>query len=174
MQISTELAIPGRADEVWAVLIYLPSYPQWNPFIRRVGGSLAEGVAWKAELTIDGRLFFSVPTVITKLMSGARLTWRGGLPKLMIGTHSFGVTEASGVVTLQQSEKFSGPLVPVVFPLLKPSLIRRLTEMNEALMSEVVRRKASERECGFEGSTDTAVLERRRPQHIVRNDDRAQ
>ncbi|WP_092045579.1 SRPBCC domain-containing protein [Methylobacterium pseudosasicola] len=145
MQITTELSIPGRADEVWAVLVDLPSYPRWNPFIRKVDGELAEGAAWKAELTLDGRIFFSVPTVITELTPGTRLTWRGGPPKLMTGTHSFGVTEASGVVTLEQSERFSGALVPVFFPLLKPSLIRRFAEMNRALMSEVVRRRVSER-----------------------------
>ena len=143
MQIITELSISGRADEVWAVLVDLPSYPRWNPFIRKVDGELAEGAAWKADLTIDGRVFFSVPTVITQLAFGTRLTWRGGLPKLMTGTHSFGVLEASGVVTLEQSESFSGALVPVVCPLLRRSLTRRFTEMNEALMSEVVRRRVS-------------------------------
>ncbi|MCJ2101035.1 SRPBCC domain-containing protein [Methylobacterium sp. E-046] len=143
MQITTELSIPGHADEVWAVLVDLPAYPRWNPFIRKVDGELAEGAAWKAELTLDGRVFFSVPTVITQLAFGTRLTWRGGLPRLMTGTHSFGVTEASGVVTLEQSEAFSGALVPVVFPLLRSSLTRRFTEMNEALMSEVVRRRVS-------------------------------
>ncbi|MCJ2124175.1 SRPBCC domain-containing protein [Methylobacterium sp. J-077] len=141
MQISTELSIPGRAEEVWAVLIDLPSYPRWNPFIRKVGGKLVEGAAWKAELTVDGRVFLSVPIVITELSHGTRLTWRGGPSKLMTGTHSFGVTEASGVVTLEQSERFSGVLVPVVFPLLRTPLTRRFTEMNEALMSEVVRRR---------------------------------
>ncbi|MCJ2054790.1 SRPBCC domain-containing protein [Methylobacterium sp. J-070] len=141
MEITTNLTIPGRADEVWAVLVDLVSYPRWNPFIRKVDGELAEGAAWKAELSLDGRVFFNVPTVITELVPGARLTWRGGLPKLMTGTHSFGVTEATGVVTLEQSETFSGALVPVVFPLLRPSLTRRFAEMNEALMAEVVRRR---------------------------------
>ncbi|MCJ2012675.1 SRPBCC domain-containing protein [Methylobacterium sp. J-076] len=143
MQITTELSIPGRADEVWRVLVDLPSYPQWNPFIRRVDGELAEGADWNAELTVDGRVFFSVPTIITELEHGTRLTWRGGLPRLMTGTHSFGVTEASGVVTLEQVETFAGALVPVIFPLLKPLLTRRFVAMNEALMSEVVRRRAS-------------------------------
>lgn len=143
MQIKTDLSIPGCADEVWAVLVDLPSYPRWNPFIRKVEGSLAQGATWKAELTIDGRVFFNVPTVITELVFGSRLTWCGGLQKLMTGTHSFGVTEVSGVVTLEQSESFSGVLVPVVFSLLKPLLTRRFAEMNEALMSEVVRRRVS-------------------------------
>jgi hypothetical protein len=143
MQITTKLSFPGRSDEVWAVLADLPSYPRWNPFIRRVDGELAKGAAWKAELTVNGRVFFTVPTVITELAPGTRLTWRGGLPKLMTGTHSFGVTEALGVVTLEQSESFSGALVSVVFPLLRPALTHRFTEMNEALMSEVVRRRGS-------------------------------
>lgn len=141
MQITTEHAIPGRADEAWSVLVDLPSYPRWNPFIRKVEGELAEGAAWKAELTVEGQVFFRVPTVITELVLGARLTWRGGLPNLMTGTHSFDVTETSGVVTLVQSERFSGALVPVIFPLLKPALTRRFVEMNEALLSEVVRRR---------------------------------
>ena len=141
MQITTELAIPGLAEELWAVLVDLPSYPRWNPFIRKVDGELAEGAAWQTELTVDGQVFFRVPTVITELVLGTRLTWRGGLPNLMTGTHSFGVTEASGVVTLVQSERFSGALVPIIFPLLKPALTRRFVEMNEALMFEVVRRR---------------------------------
>ncbi|WP_342167063.1 SRPBCC domain-containing protein [Methylobacterium sp. SD21] len=143
MQITTELSIPGCADEVWAVLVDLSSYPRWNPFIRKVDGELAEGAAWKAELTLEGRVFFSVPTIITELEYGTRLTWRGGLPRLMTGTHSFGVTEALGVVTLEQVETFSGALVPIILPLLRPLLTRRFVTMNDALMSEVVRRRVS-------------------------------
>ena len=81
-QITTQLSIPGGADEVWAVLVDLASYQRRNPFIRQVDGRLAEGAAWKAKLTIDGRVFLSVPTVIMELAPDTRLTRRGGLMHL--------------------------------------------------------------------------------------------
>ena len=140
MQISTHIAITGNADAVWAVLCDLPSYPSWNPFIRKLEGALEDRAAWKAELTLDGRLFFTVPTVVIHWEPGRRLAWRGGIPKLMTGAHSFGLTETADGVTLEQSERFSGPLVPIVFPMLKTALIRRFVAMNEALRSEVMRR----------------------------------
>ena len=140
MRISTDIAIPGRAEAVWAVLTDLPSYQAWNPFIRKLEGALEEGAAWRAELTIDGRLFFTVPTVVTQWVPGRRLAWRGGIPRLMTGAHGFSLTETADGVTLEQSESFSGALVPAVFPMLRTSLTRRFIAMNDALRSEVVRR----------------------------------
>ena len=52
------------------------------------------------------------------------------------------MTGTADGVSLEQSESFSGALVPVVFPMLKTPLTRRFAEMNEALRSEVVWRSS--------------------------------
>ena len=140
MSISTQITIPGTARDVWVVLTDLPSYPAWNPFIRKVEGRLEEGARWKAELTLDGRLFFPVPTTITCWSPEKCLTWRGGIPAMMTGSHSFALFENEGSVAFEQSESFSGRLVPIVSPLLVGALSRRFVEMNEALKREVERR----------------------------------
>ncbi|MGE3267489.1 MAG: SRPBCC family protein [Chloroflexota bacterium] len=39
----TDIKINASADDVWRVLADFSKYPSWNPYVRRVGGTLSSG-----------------------------------------------------------------------------------------------------------------------------------
>jgi hypothetical protein len=39
-QLSSEILINSSAENVWAIITDFPSYPNWNPFIRRLTGEI--------------------------------------------------------------------------------------------------------------------------------------
>ena len=41
--INTEIEIGATARDMWQILIDFARYPQWNPFVRQIEGSLQEG-----------------------------------------------------------------------------------------------------------------------------------
>ncbi|MFZ2155466.1 MAG: SRPBCC domain-containing protein, partial [Bradyrhizobium sp.] len=49
--IETEIMIAASPEEIWAVLTDFDAYPNWNPFIRRIGGSAVVGARLRTELT---------------------------------------------------------------------------------------------------------------------------
>jgi hypothetical protein len=42
-ELHSEIEIDASAERVWDILTDFASYPQWNPFIRRIGGELEVG-----------------------------------------------------------------------------------------------------------------------------------
>jgi uncharacterized protein YndB with AHSA1/START domain len=42
-ELRTEIEIAAPPERVWAVLADFDSYPEWNPFIRRIRGQPAAG-----------------------------------------------------------------------------------------------------------------------------------
>jgi hypothetical protein len=41
--VSSEISLPASPQESWRVLTDFASYPDWNPYLRRVDGKLAPG-----------------------------------------------------------------------------------------------------------------------------------
>lgn len=70
MSVRTDVLIPERPQAIWEVLIDLPSYPSWNPFIRGAEGVVRASARWRVELTLDGRLFFPIPVVVVDCVPG--------------------------------------------------------------------------------------------------------
>ena len=42
-ELHSEIVIDASPERVWDVLTDFASYPQWNPFIRRISGELEVG-----------------------------------------------------------------------------------------------------------------------------------
>jgi hypothetical protein len=87
----TDIIIDAPADRVWQALSDFPSYPEWNPLIRRVGGT----VTLNAHLTVtlaasDGSERTVHPTVV-HLRPGREIRWRDRpvVPALMDVESSF-------------------------------------------------------------------------------------
>jgi hypothetical protein len=114
--ITTHLTLDSPVEDVWETLTTLPAYGDWNPFITSASGVLALGE--RLDLTIHppgGRPLRFKPW-ITAVEPHRYVEWLGRLvvPGIFDGRHSFTLTPlAGGRTLLQQSETFSGALVPI-------------------------------------------------------------
>jgi hypothetical protein len=111
MSATIEIAAPPQA--VWAVLVDLSRYPDWNPVFREATGEIAAGkrIRLRSVHPANGRMM----TVKAKIVSadpGTELRWASSLPGIISGEHSFRLTAADGGTRLVQSETFRGLLVP--------------------------------------------------------------
>ncbi len=133
----TEIEIAASADRVWQVLTDLASYPEWNPFITRIAGSLAVGSRLDTFLQPPGSRGIGFKPTVVALVPGRELRWLG---KLLIrgifdGEHSFRIEPLTQErVRFIQEERFSGILTfPPLFRVLTNGTQEGFTAMNQAL-----------------------------------------
>jgi hypothetical protein len=116
-ELRREVEIDAPPSRVWAVVTDFASYPQWNPFMRRLSGELHEGA--KLEVRIEppgGRAMTFKPTVQT-VEANRELRWLGRLllPGILDGEHSLRIEPLDANRSrFVQSERFSGLLVGLV------------------------------------------------------------
>jgi hypothetical protein len=134
--IRSAIEIRAPLDVVWGVLTDFAAYPDWNPHIRRVLGTVGEN----ARITIHskprgGRLIVMRPQVIT-WDPPHQLRWRGTFVArgLFSGEHGFRLEEnGNDRVRFIQDETFRGALVPLYGRLRLARTRRGFEDMNEAL-----------------------------------------
>jgi hypothetical protein len=113
-ELRREIDIDAPPSVVWAVLTNTGSYPDWNPFIRRVSGDLRERA--KLDVRIEppgGRAMTFKPTVLG-VENERELRWLGRfiLRGLFDGEHIFRLEAlGEGRTRFTQAERFSGILV---------------------------------------------------------------
>lgn len=140
-EILTELEIPAPVERVWQVLTDSAAFPRWNPVVRRLRhrGPLLAGAP--ALLTIEllpGRPPLVIPIRIRCVDHHRELSWEGGAGPLIRGVHYFRVARlAADRTCFSHGERFSGPLVPLLWPALEPVLRRSYSAFNEALAARV-------------------------------------
>ena len=112
--ISHTIEIDAAPEAVWRELADTASYPDWNPFVRKLEGDLEEGARLEVEIQPpDGRAMTFKPRVLAA-KPGRELRWLGHLlvRGLFDGEHSFEIEPLDGGRTrFTQSERFSGLLV---------------------------------------------------------------
>ena len=135
-QLHTEIEIDASAKRVWELLTDFASYPEWNPFIRSIGGQPAPGERLRARLEPPGgRAMTFEPKVLTA-EPNCELRWLGHLlvPGLFDGEHSFIIQPLEDDrVRFVQREAFRGLLVPLFARSLESKTRRGFEEMNRAL-----------------------------------------
>ena len=131
-----EIDIEAPASRVWQVLTDFSSYPEWNPFIRRISGQPKEGRRLKVYIELPrsrGRLFR--PKVL-KATPPRELRWLGRLliPGLFDGDHLFTIERlGSSRVRFVQREIFSGLFVSFLIRDLEAKIRSGFEQMNQAL-----------------------------------------
>lgn len=112
--ISATVDLDAPPDRVWAVLTDTAKYSTWNPFITKLGGTLAVGQKLDVRIAPPGGKPMSFRPTVTDVQPAHRLAWLGhlGFPGLFDGAHTFTLTPiANGRTQLVQAENFSGVLV---------------------------------------------------------------
>lgn len=140
--IRSAIEIRAPLDIVWGVLTDFDAYPDWNPHIRHVQGTVDTG----SRIAIHthppgGRTIVMRPTVITWTPPN-ELRWRstflGG--RLFSGEHGFKLeSTAPDRVRFVQDETFSGVLVPLYARLRLPRTRKGFDQTNEALRDRAER-----------------------------------
>lgn len=132
----TEIDIDAPAEEVWAILVDLEHYPQWNPFIVEARGQVAVGQRLVNRLQPPGGRAITFRPRITEVEPGRALEWLGrlGLPGVFDGRHRFELRPLpDGGTTLIHTEWMTGLLVPVLRSSIDGSTRAGFEAMNAAL-----------------------------------------
>lgn len=135
-RIHTSIVINASPARVWATLTDFSSFPEWNPFIRRLRGTLAFGARLEAFIQPPGTGGMTIRPTLTEVARERELRWRGRLllPGVFDGEHLFQIERLDDDrVRFVQSETFRGLLVPLLWRTLDRATRRGFEEMNRAL-----------------------------------------
>ncbi len=138
-KIETEIEIKAPAERVWALLIDLPSYPSWNPFVRSIEGTLEAGRTLTVFIKPPGAKGMQFTPKVLAVEPNRELRWKGKLlfPGIFDGEHYFRIeVKPEGGLTFRQGETFSGVLVPFLRRSLDNAARQGFIAMNEALKRE--------------------------------------
>ena len=115
-RIETAIEIAAKPDHVWGHLTDFSAYPDWNPFVQQIEGSLDVGKRLKVRIAPPGGKGSTFRPRILIVIPGRQLRWVGSLPVpgLFKGEHWFRIEPAAGGTRFVQGEKFSGLLVPLL------------------------------------------------------------
>jgi len=139
-ELRTEIEIDAPAERVWTALLDFPSFPEWNPFIRRIEGTPAIGSRLEVSLGASGTKPMTFRPTVLNVVRNRELRWLGrvGLPRIFDGEHIFELTAIGPNRTrFVQAERFRGLLVPFLAKSLDRDARRGFEEMNRALKARV-------------------------------------
>jgi hypothetical protein len=145
--IETKIEINAPASAVRAVLFKYDDYPQWNPYIVKVDGTVAEGsqlyltihLTEGSDITGYAKVLIATENQVTWLGTGLSQVASGPvtlpIPGILNAKHDFIIQEMGPDKTLViNNDRFSGADIP--FQNFKP-MEAGLEAMNEALKKRV-------------------------------------
>ena len=124
---------------MWAVISDFTAYPEWNPFIRRIGGELREGARLEVRIAPPEARATTFKPTVRSVEPNRELRWLGRLlaPGIFDGEHSLSIEPLeSGRSRFVQSERFSGILIGLTKGTLKKTATG-FEQMNAALKERV-------------------------------------
>lgn len=126
-----EIIINAPIDVVWGHLTDFSRYPEWNPFIIRAEGNLAEGSLVTFRIANQPINFSS--TIVTSIPN-RELTWEsqpipGLKPRYIRQLEALDATRTR----FYHRDEFSGGLIPLIAPVLTMQFSPFYVQMCEAL-----------------------------------------
>jgi hypothetical protein len=134
--ISTVVEIDAPTSRVWAVLVDLPAYPQWNPFIVEAAGNVAVGETLSLQMALPGRAPVTIEPRLLVVEPERELRWKGRLflPGLFDGEHAFLFTPLEhGRTRIDHVERFGGLLLPIAKRLIYDATVESFHALDAAL-----------------------------------------
>ena len=138
-EIRTSIEIAASPTDVWEVLTDFDAYPDWNPFVRSIAGTLSQGERLEVSLGASGKKPMSFTPVVTSVVPGEEIAWLGnlGMKGIFDGHHHFRLSSSDTGTRLDHFEEFSGALSPIVLAAIGKTTTRGFNEMNQALKDRV-------------------------------------
>ena len=138
-EIFSEIEIQAPAGRVWQVLTDFTSYPEWNPFMRRISGQPKVGMQLKVYIEPPGAKGRTFRPRVIKAEPKRELRWLGRrlIPGLFDGDHIFTIQHiGSERVRFVQQEIFSGVLVSSLTHDMEMKIGLGFEQMNQALKAQ--------------------------------------
>jgi hypothetical protein len=112
-EFSATTNIHASTDKIWAILIDAPHYPEWDPGVERIEGTIGLGNKIKIYAKLSPERAF--PVTVSEMAARQSMTWRSGMPLgLFKGERTFTLAQQSGGnVQVTVREVFSGLLLPL-------------------------------------------------------------
>jgi len=136
--ITHTIDITASPDELWRVLVDLPAYKDWNPFLIEASGTVQAGAKLRIVMRPGKRTMTFTPTVL-EVVPQQRVRWLGHMlvRGLFDGEHEF-LVEAlpDGTSRFTRKERFTGLLVPLFGSALRDT-DAAFMRMNKALSDRV-------------------------------------
>ena len=135
-ELHSEIEIYASAERVWRLITDFPSYPDWNPFIRRITGEPTSGEHLDVRIEPPGGRGMTFKPTVLNAEPNRELRWLGHLlmPGLFDGEHSLTIQPLEEHrVRFVQREVFRGLLVPLFARSLDNNTKRGFEDMNHAL-----------------------------------------
>jgi hypothetical protein len=114
-ELQTTIEIQAAPERVWQVLTDGAAYPEWNPFIRRLEGTLEPEARLEARIEPPDRRAMTFRPRVLAVEPNLELRWLGSFlfRGLFDGEHAF-LIEPLGAARVRfvQRERFTGILVP--------------------------------------------------------------
>lgn len=114
-KIETEITIHASPETIWKILLNFHEYPNWNPFITEIQGSVEVGNQIQVKIKPQGGKTMIFKPIVLSKKENKELKWLGKLlfKGIFDGEHNFELIDnKNGTTQFIQSEKFSGLLVP--------------------------------------------------------------
>jgi hypothetical protein len=125
-----EFTLNVPAEKAWALLEDFDNYSSWNSAIT-FKEKLVVGKTVIMKVSLAGRKI-KTPIKVLALKKNQELRWQGGIKGLITGEHYFLIEKINEKsCKMIQGEKFSGVLMPIMWPLLKNNLNTLYEQTNE-------------------------------------------
>jgi hypothetical protein len=139
-ELKTEILLNASPEKVWEVLSTFSEYENWNPFIRRISGSMEKGARLEVRIAPPGSKGMTFKPIVLEVEKAKAFRWKGtlGIPGIFDGEHYFILEDMrNGQTRLLHGERFSGLLVPFInlsateagFKVMNESLSKRLASL---------------------------------------------
>ncbi|MBO9128562.1 SRPBCC domain-containing protein [Bacillus sp. 165] len=109
-ELITEIIIPAKVEDVWAVLIDAANVPEWNPQIFKITGrfGLNEKITGHVYAPNGSGKRFAFKGKVTDFEKGKKLAWKGGVPGVLYGYHYWELIDLGTETKVIHGEQFYG------------------------------------------------------------------
>jgi hypothetical protein len=110
MHFTATTTIDANPETIWSIITDAPNYPEWEPNVVRIEGTIALDEKVTAYTKRDpNRAFYAI---VTEFAPNQKMVWTGGLPfGLFKGIRSFTLTPNGDSIDFTLHEEFSGLLL---------------------------------------------------------------
>lgn len=134
--IKTEITIDAPVGKVWSILMDHKSYPDWNPFIKKISGSTTVGN--NLQVTVQGQgndpMDFTPEVLVNEDNLEFRWVGKLGIKGIFDGEHYFLLEEIRPNQTrFVHGENFTGLLSGLLLKMILEDTEAGFKSMNEAL-----------------------------------------
>ena len=131
----TEITIHATPSKIWSILTAFDRYPEWNPFIKSIQGTVIVGKTFRVILQSPNAKPMTFSPKCLRLDIDREFRWLGHLflPGLFDGEHIFELVDKSDRTKFVQRELFKGILVPLLWKQLNTKTRKGFELMNQEL-----------------------------------------